>query len=129
MKGKDKDDVALSGQVAVYVRCRPPQSKELLKQQFNATHMLQNEKCVSVAPNSRNQKVLIQGTNKEFVFDRIFDEDSDQLSLFRTTVEPLLPACFQGFNLTILAYGQTGSGQACIYKLVVWRCCCIFYQM
>jgi len=95
----------------VYIRCRPLQSKELLEQQFKTTHTHHSHKCVSVAPNSGSQKVLVQGTNKEFVFDRIFDEDAGQLSLFRATVEHLLPDCFRGINLTLLAYGQTGSGK------------------
>lgn len=103
---KDKDsDSKASGKVTVYVRCRPLQSKELLH-----THTLRN-KCVSVAPNSNNQKVVIQGTKKEFVFDRIFDEGTGQLDLYKSTVEPLLGDCFHGFNLTVLAYGQTGSGE------------------
>ena len=106
---------AASGQVAVYVRCRPLQSKELLQQQFKAAHTHKHaqhsHKCVSVAPHSGSQKVVVQGTNKEFVFDHIFDEDAQQEEIFRRTVQPLLPDCFRGINLTILAYGQTGSGE------------------
>ena len=100
-----------SGRVAVFVRCRPLQSQDLLRQQFAATRTLHSHKCVRVAPHSNDQKIVVQGSNKEFAFDKIYDEDSSQAVVFESTVEPLLDGCFEGFNLTILAYGQTGSGK------------------
>lgn len=128
---KERSDLrARAGHVAVFVRCRPLQSKELLQQQFQAARTMHSHKCVSVAPHSHSQKILIQsqvgagasssggGKELQFVFDKIYDEDASQLHLFQTTVEPLLGDCFQGYNLTILAYGQTGSGRSATVTLV-----------
>lgn len=49
--------------------------------------------------------------NKEFSFDRVFDNDSSQDEVFETCARNLIIGCLSGYNATILAYGQTGSGK------------------
>lgn len=53
----------------------------------------------------------LQIGTKEFYFDRVFDQDSYQESLFDVCAHNLVLGCFSGYNATILAYGQTGSGK------------------
>ncbi len=48
---------------------------------------------------------------KEFFFDRVFDQQSNQEDLFDVCAHNLVLGCFGGYNATILAYGQTGSGK------------------
>ena len=48
---------------------------------------------------------------KLFKLDGVFPAESTQHQVFERVGEPLLDACFKGYNGTILAYGQTGSGK------------------
>jgi hypothetical protein len=92
--------MANTSKVGVYVRCRPLLSKEIVEQRFR--------KCISY---SSDPKRIIVGNAKDFLFDRVFDEETGQEELFNITVKPLVESCFLGFNATVLAYGQTGSGK------------------
>lgn len=47
----------------------------------------------------------------KFNFDRVFDETTDNETLYIETVQPLVAAAFQGCKITCFAYGQTGSGK------------------
>lgn len=49
--------------------------------------------------------------SKEFLFDRVFDTESNQEDIFDVCAYNLVLGCFSGYNATILAYGQTGSGK------------------
>ncbi|ORY37026.1 kinesin-domain-containing protein [Rhizoclosmatium globosum] len=44
-------------------------------------------------------------------YDSVWNEQSDQDSLFKAEVSPLVNAFVEGFNATLFAYGQTGSGK------------------
>lgn len=65
--------------------------------------------------------VQVQGTNaiyvqdpdatKKFNFDRIFDSDTKQATVFEEIAKPIADDVMQGYNGTIFAYGQTGSGK------------------
>ncbi|KAL7559715.1 hypothetical protein ACA910_003303 [Epithemia clementina (nom. ined.)] len=46
-----------------------------------------------------------------YTFDCVYGSHTTQAQLFRHSVVPLLNACLEGYNATILAYGQTGSGK------------------
>ncbi len=35
-----------------------------------------------------------------------------QAMVYESCVEPLVKACFEGYNATVFAYGQTGSGKS-----------------
>ena len=48
---------------------------------------------------------------KLFKLDGVFPAESTQHQVYERVGEPLLDACFKGYNGTILAYGQTGSGK------------------
>eukprot|EP01041_Mallomonas_annulata_P003740 gene3740-7423_t len=86
--------------VRVCVRCRPLTKREIVLEQ--------GKHCISYS--SDNTKLYV-GDSKEFVFDRVFDEDCDQHIVFDDSIKHLVDGCFQGYNATILAYGQTGSGK------------------
>lgn len=46
-----------------------------------------------------------------FIFDRLFDEDSEQNEVYECIGQPLLNSALEGYNATIFAYGATGCGK------------------
>ncbi|XP_059808842.1 kinesin-like protein kif7 isoform X4 [Hypanus sabinus] len=85
--------------VKVAVRVRPLLPKEVLHG---------HQSCVHVDFNSQQ---LTLGHSRHFQFDMIFDQISSQEEVYKSCVEPLVEAFFEGFNATVFAYGQTGSGK------------------
>lgn len=59
--------------------------------------------CTSVTPGEPQVTI---GSDKSFTYDFVFDTDSDQGSVFQTTVSPLVAGSLNGYNATVLAYGQ-----------------------
>jgi len=49
--------------------------------------------------------------NQFFSFDRVFEQETSQHTIYSTCVNPLVHCCIEGYNATVLAYGQTGSGK------------------
>jgi len=74
-----------------------------------------NSSCVQVLSStgtSLTDMIQIGGeTGKSFMFDVTYETDSNQREVFVKSVLPLVEACLDGYNATILAYGQTGSGK------------------
>jgi kinesin family protein 3/17 len=48
---------------------------------------------------------------KQFTFDKVFDENTDQEQLFENTARHIVGSVIEGYNGTIFAYGQTGTGK------------------
>ena len=85
--------------VCVAVRVRPLIGRELVVHEN-----------VWVECKERENMVII-GKDKGFVFDRVFDQDSDQEEIYDVWVKNLILGWFEGYNATVFAYGQTGSGK------------------
>ncbi|XP_046497104.1 kinesin-like protein KIF6 isoform X1 [Equus quagga] len=49
--------------------------------------------------------------NYRFKFQRIFDQDANQETIFESIAKPVAESVLAGYNGTIFAYGQTGSGK------------------
>lgn len=95
--------------VKVAVRVRPMAAKELLANSSD---------CVDILPGT--QQLVVGGgpasgvgtdtfysfSSKSFTFDYLFDTESTQVSLYETSVSPLVERFLEGFNATVLAYGQ-----------------------
>ncbi|XP_011799695.1 PREDICTED: kinesin-like protein KIF6 isoform X1 [Colobus angolensis palliatus] len=47
----------------------------------------------------------------KFKFQRIFDQDANQETIFENIAKPVAGSVLEGYNGTIFAYGQTGSGK------------------
>lgn len=84
--------------VRVVVRVRPLVSAE------------QEQSVVQV---QGSQVIYVQDPDaaKKFSFDRIFDSDTKQTTVFEEIAKPIAEDVMQGYNGTIFAYGQTGSGK------------------
>lgn len=56
-----------------------------------------------------------RGTNGngeiKFVFDKLFDQDASQETVYQSTTSGLLDSVLDGFNGTVFAYGATGCGK------------------
>lgn len=46
-----------------------------------------------------------------FVFDNLFDENTQQQQIYENTTKPLLDSILDGYNGTVFAYGATGCGK------------------
>lgn len=53
----------------------------------------------------------LNGGELKFMFDRLFDEEADQMSVYQATTSPLLDSVLDGYNGTVFAYGATGCGK------------------
>ncbi|EDO15218.1 hypothetical protein Kpol_423p8 [Vanderwaltozyma polyspora DSM 70294] len=51
------------------------------------------------------------GGEIKFIFDKLFNEGSSQLAVYRSTTSLLLDSVLDGFNGTVFAYGATGCGK------------------
>ncbi|EME30595.1 Kinesin-like protein KIF15-B [Galdieria sulphuraria] len=67
----------------------------------------------SVVQVQGNNVIYVQDPDaaKKFSFDRIFDSDTKQATVFEEIAKPIANDVMQGYNGTIFAYGQTGSGK------------------
>lgn len=66
-------------------------------------------------PQEGDQRENVKATKKKsmpFSFDRSYDEDTEQSTLFEYVGLDLLEHSFNGFNTCVFAYGQTGSGKS-----------------
>ena len=47
----------------------------------------------------------------QYAFDATYGDRSTQADVFKKSIKPLVNACIEGYNSTVIAYGQTGSGK------------------
>lgn len=99
----------LKGNIRVFMRCRPPTSREL--EQFGNDAV-----CVSFPPGAENEVRLFneKGRDKVWEFDALFGLDSTQEEVY-AEVSALVTSVLDGYNVCIFAYGQTGSGKVCVF--------------
>ncbi|KAF4668773.1 Kinesin-like protein kif21b [Perkinsus olseni] len=90
-----------SQNINVCIRVRPLTTSETLASGGSST-------CITV---DGERTVCIPSLSKAYTFDRVYDQDSDQGSLYTASIEPLVNQFFAGYNCTVIAYGQTGSGK------------------
>lgn len=49
--------------------------------------------------------------NSTYSFDRVFDDNSTNPSIYETVTQPMVDATIDGYNCSVFAYGATGSGK------------------
>lgn len=94
----------LKGNIRVFMRCRPPSTKEI--------EMYGGEESVCVS-NLGEGEVKVhneKGREKTWEFDEVFHVDSTQEQVY-AEVSDLIISVLDGYNVCIFAYGQTGSGK------------------
>ena len=74
-----------------------------------------NKNCVEVTHSDNcdsSNTIYLKGRSKSsFTFDAAFPHTSTQNDIYQSCVFPLVDACLDGYNATVLAYGQTGAGK------------------
>ena len=100
----------------VCIRIRPFLPKELPSSITENKEL--NNKNIPNSIFSHNENILkIQDlrfesrNEKNYFFDEIFDEKSDNKEVFDKSIKPMINNLIEGYNSTILAYGITGTGK------------------
>ncbi|XP_054720826.1 kinesin-like protein KIF11 [Uloborus diversus] len=99
---KSKEHNAKNQRIQVFARCRPLNSFE--KRQGSPS-------IVEVIPEKKEIVLKDKNHNREFFFDKVFPIDSEQISVYKAVVAPLIKEVLNGYNCTVFAYGQTGTGK------------------
>lgn len=105
--------------MAIYARVRPGESAyktALLDYRVSELTVKNGEHRsvleVTVPPDADSSYVHNNPTGRiNFEFDKVFDQDTSQDTMFDWTTEEKVSDVFNGVNSTIFAYGQTGSGK------------------
>ena len=90
----------LKGNIRVYVRIRPLLLPEIDSGKIEVVH----------ASTDTELSVIRSEQKREFAFDRVFGQKTDNSQLFND-LQQLIVSSLDGFNVAILAYGITGSGK------------------
>lgn len=109
--------------LCVYVRVRPflsrelengssfpvidvqPNSKEVHAYEFLCPDLDSEAKVREMLKNPKHFQV------HSHLYDHVFDDKSDQQTVYRVTTKSCLDYLVRGYNSTIIAYGQTGTGK------------------
>eukprot|EP00948_MAST-09A_sp_MAST-9A-sp1_P002281 g2281.t1 len=95
-----------ANKVHVAVRCRPLNDRERISGNRSIVH------CSSSSNTLEVEDVASNGNrSKKFTFDHVFDENTDQPTVYDTVVSPIVQEVLKGYNCTVFAYGQTGTGK------------------
>lgn len=85
------------------------------------------------APKRRLEGLVLSGDQKSiefrvtetqhnFVFNRIYKEDTSQPAVFSNSVQPIVEGALEGYNGCVFAYGQTGAGLVILsFPLIYYR--------
>lgn len=96
-----KTPQATNQNIQVFVRCRPMNNNE----RRSVVDVLPERREVRVQPSTANQQP------RSFYYDQVFQQDTDQIEVYKKVVKPLISQVLLGFNCTVFAYGQTGTGK------------------
>eukprot|EP01038_Epipyxis_sp_PR26KG_P008944 gene8944-12061_t len=91
--------------ITVGIRFRPEETSNKLQGLSFTSSDNSNEN------NNNCIELIASNTKHEFNFDKIFDESSDQSSVFCSCTQPIVDQVLEGYNGCIFAYGQTGAGK------------------
>lgn len=106
--------------ITVVVRVRPPNQREVMSQQGNVIHVLDDRVLIFDPPGERIQKQTFlkmgqqRAKNLHFGFDKVLSPSSTQEDVFDVVKESVFAekgGLLDGFNCTVFAYGATGSGK------------------
>lgn len=91
-----------SGNVVVCARCRPLNKKEIALGASCCLDFNSNKKGITINMSTDSGSAFGQNT---FVFDRVFNMDSNQKEVYDYAARPIIDQVLEGFNGTIFAYG------------------------
>ena len=103
-------DPASQHKISVCVRKRPLNAKESRARTLNVISIPQSDVMYIHEPKHKVDLTKYLD-NHAFRFDYIFDENTDNETVYRFTAAPLVESIFDRGMATCFAYGQTGSGK------------------
>lgn len=112
-KKDQREELSSSERLNVAVRVRPLTSEERNKgcyriiQAIDTKMLMLQEQETGKSDHLR----LNRKSDKQFVFDRLFSEESNQDELYKDTTKVLVEDVLKGFHATVFAYGATGAGK------------------
>lgn len=95
-------DKPSAGNVVVVCRVRPLNKKEIALGAHCCLDFNPDTKNITI--NMSNESGSAFGANK-FIFDRVFDMQSNQKDVYDVSGRPIVDSILEGFNGTIFAYG------------------------
>ena len=98
--------------VLVAVRVRPLLKHDVTKK--GCVKVLDSKVVVVMDPASGDKQDVLRANRsreKQYAFDYVFDQSSDQESVYNHTTKFLIHGVLDGYNATVFCYGQTGSGK------------------
>ena len=117
------DSTPTKANLCVYVRVRPFLSRELQNgSSFPVIDVQENKRelhayeflCPDLDSESKVRQMLKNPKHFQVhshAYDHVFDDKSDQETVYALTASNCLEYLIKGFNSTIIAYGQTGTGK------------------
>ncbi|XP_071540664.1 kinesin-like protein KIF19 isoform X3 [Panulirus ornatus] len=110
---KGDGEKSASERLMVAVRVRPLTSEEKLKGCYRITQTIDDKMLTLLEQETGKNDHLRQKRNqdKQFVYDRLFHEDSTQKAVYEDTTKHLVEDVVNGFCATVFAYGATGAGK------------------
>lgn len=112
------------GKINVFIRKRPIFKKETNLGEFDVV-TCNSLSSVTIHDARMHTDMKRQFINHhEFQFDRVFNENISNATVYNQSVAPLVRIASVGGFATCLMYGQTGSGE-CDLKHDVFACVCI----
>ena len=91
---------------------RPPLPRE--QEFFQPAVQVRDERTITISENlAALEDASAAGAyaTHTFNFDYVYDQDSDQRTVYDTTAKAVVDSSLKGYNATIFAYGQTGTGK------------------
>ena len=108
----DEDDLDYDMRIRVIVRKRPLSNRESTED-VDAVQTLDYDDHGRILVHQPKTKLDLtkEVETTSFSFDNVFDEKSNNESIYTDTVQSLIPGLFRGTWASVFAYGQTGSGK------------------
>ena len=91
---------------------RPPLPRE--EEFFQPAVRVMDERTITISENLAaldDASAAGAYATHTFNFDYVYDQDSDQRTVYDTTAKAVVDSSLKGYNATIFAYGQTGTGK------------------
>ena len=98
--------------VLVAVRVRPLLKHDVVKR--SCVRTLENKVVVIMDPSNNDKQDILRANRnreKQYAFDQVFDINTSQDTIYKSTSKFLIHGVLDGYNATVFAYGQTGSGK------------------
>eukprot|EP00703_Trepomonas_sp_PC1_P000294 JAP96312.1 Kinesin-like protein [Trepomonas sp. PC1] len=98
--------------INVIVRSRPKNQREKLMELPKCVQIEQNKITVQNITKWDDEEPIQDEVNEKFTFNHVYDENSQNKTIFDEQISNLVDKVVLGYNVTIMTYGQTGAGKS-----------------